>query len=103
MNQKDFTVEDREESQATVDIRPDQEKEEYNHNVLAMYVDLDLPKVKYKNLRDHNENLFGKKLYPTYLEIAEMKNIVTCQPSRPAKSRFLDRSEEHTSELQSHA
>lgn len=43
-----------------------------------MYVDLDLTNSKYENLRDHNENLFGEKLYPTYLEIAEMKK--KCYP-----------------------
>ncbi|EFN80716.1 hypothetical protein EAI_00086, partial [Harpegnathos saltator] len=40
-----------------------------NDNILAMYMDLELTKVKYDKLRIYNKRLHGSKLYPSYSAI----------------------------------
>lgn len=48
------------------------------YEILAMYIDSDLSKQKYLNLRQHNKNLLGHCLYPTYSSLINLKK--TCYP-----------------------
>lgn len=52
---------------------------ENDHNVLAMYMNLELTKVKYNKLRTYNERLRGSKLYPPYIVIKNAKD--KCYPT----------------------
>lgn len=56
----------------------DEENNRKLNQTLAMYMDLDLTKEKYKNFRSHNVDIHGDQLYPSYDIIAKAKK--SCFP-----------------------